>query len=597
MYSQLPRSLHVSSGPAAVVPESFPSYSADLQNAIESSIFSAAPERAERWADARAPVSSASPEFRACLASFASQLAFIQDVLYRCPSAYVCSQLLANLRNNFLRAILYPSLLESSDTDGSSVAVMRYLEAMLQTARHEDLVSAVMDFLTDEGASPKLQAEASCLPFTLRDLIHTNLQSSVSIDAVVSALNLLRLILTKHCRYSPRLIEVERVSPATSTADWMTSCTVAIDVHRQELDMYARLMVQLQGDGGERRAASDAPALHIPWRSGTPTTPLASRPPIEARTLMPEAFTAGYDAYLEDAALDWDCHCAYHSELCALFAAQAARDASLGDGPQLQPGKSTAGAERQRRMRPRKYSEAVAAAPAASALPARTAPTAARPGAPEHIRYHIKPSDPTVRVLMNLLAKYFAQPRECNLALTGVLAALIGCPHRTLDLWLGFSLPALLDGVLSKPWAAWMDNLRNISDDEGGNDNEGAADSSDSEGECLPRGRRPGGAPAMALAAADASKYVGLDRQLQDAIRALPKGAAPPSLYLILSGLVQQAAVLRNEIPDFARRLRRARNALMGVVEDTDVLDEELEVTNNHRDAMPSMPTTQTRDR
>ncbi|KAJ2764635.1 hypothetical protein IWQ56_004412, partial [Coemansia nantahalensis] len=468
--------------------------------------------------------------------------------------------------------------------------------AMLQTARHEDLVSAIMDFLTDEGAPPRPPPEASCLPFTLRDLIHTNLQSSVSMDAVVSALNLLRLILTRHCRYSPRLIEVERVSPAASTAGWMTSCTVAIDVHRQELGMYARLMVQLQGDASERRtaaAAAEAPALHIPWRSSAPPTPLGSRPPLEARSMMPEAFTAGYDAYLEDAALDWDGHCAYHSELSALFAAQAARDAALGDPPLLppQPGR---GPDKRRPIRPRKYSEAVAPAPAANAPPPpqRCTPAAGRPCAREHARYHVKPSDPTVRVLMNLLAKYFAQPRECNLALTGVLAALIGCPHRTLDLWLGFSLPALLDGVLSKPWAEWMDNLRNISDDGRGG-NERASDSSDSEGECLPRGQHPGSAPAMALAAADASKYVGLDRPLQDAIRALPRGAAPPSLYLVINGLVQQAAVLRNEIPDFARRLRRARNALMGVVEDTDLLDEELEVSA----AAPHAPTTQNRDR
>ncbi|KAJ1820011.1 hypothetical protein LPJ56_003530 [Coemansia sp. RSA 2599] len=181
---------------------------------------------------------------------------------------------------------------------------------------------------------------------------------------------------------------------------------------------------------------------------------------------------------------------------------------------------------------------------------------------------------------MNLLTKYFAQPRECNLALTGVLAALVGCPHRTLDLWLGFNLGSLLNGVLSKPWALWMDNLRSISDDEL------SGDSSDSEGETDPRAvsSKLGGAPAAAIASANASKYAGLDRELQAAVRALPSGATAPSLYLVISGLVQQAKVLRNEIPDFSRRLKRARNALMGVVEDADDLDEELESTGSrHR--------------
>ncbi|KAJ2362168.1 hypothetical protein H4S02_011457, partial [Coemansia sp. RSA 2611] len=240
MYSQLPRSLRVSTGPSAVVPESFPSYSADLQNAIESSIFAAGADRGsmDRWTDDRGPMDSSNPEFRARLASFVHVISFIQEVLFRCPSPHVCDQLLKNLRDNFLQAILYPSLLESSDTDGSSVAVMRYLEAMLQSARHEDLVSAIMDFLTDDstlaqppvaGAATSKRADSACLPFTLRDLVYSNLQSSVSGDAVVSALNLLRLVLVKHCRYSSRLIEVERVQPSGIKNGWMTNCTVAID--------------------------------------------------------------------------------------------------------------------------------------------------------------------------------------------------------------------------------------------------------------------------------------------------------------------------------------------------------------------------------
>ncbi|KAJ2814848.1 hypothetical protein GGI24_006246, partial [Coemansia furcata] len=271
MYSQLPRSLRVSTGPSAVVPESFPSYSADLQNAIESSIFAAGADRGsmDRWTDDRGPMDSSNPEFRARLASFVHVISFIQEVLFRCPSPHVCDQLLKNLRDNFLQAILYPSLLESSDTDGSSVAVMRYLEAMLQSARHEDLVSTIMDFLTDDSTASETQlfapsrsnasapsqpstagagVDAAYLPFTLRDLVYSNLQSSISTDAVVSALNLLRLVLVKHCRYSSRLIEVERVQFSGVKNGWMTNCTVAIDVHRQELDMYAKLMARLQSD-------------------------------------------------------------------------------------------------------------------------------------------------------------------------------------------------------------------------------------------------------------------------------------------------------------------------------------------------------------
>ncbi|KAJ2636131.1 hypothetical protein GGF40_003191 [Coemansia sp. RSA 1286] len=535
------------------------------------------------------------------------------DVLFRCPSARVCSQLLKHLRDNFLHAILYPSLLESSDTDGSSVAVMRYLESMLLVARHEDLVATIMDFLTDQppgSSSP----DSACLPFTLRDLVYTNLQSSVSTDAVVSALNLLRLVLARHCRYSPRLIEVERAQPCGLKNAWMTNCTVAVDVHRQELDMYARLMAELQDAavGGKQNptvasnSLPDSQTLHIPWRC-------ESLPRADARPPMPDSFSVGYDEYLEDAALDWDAHRAYHAELDALFAAQAASRSSPTDcaKPARRPASPSCTAHaRQRQMRPRKYSEAVMM-PAGTTGPGR--PPAAKtgsvrePAAPatstqykKRAKYNIKPSDPVVLVLMNLLTKYFAQPRECNLALTGVLAALVGCPHRTLDLWLGFNLGALLNGVLSKPWALWMENLRCISDDEH------TADSSDSEGADDPRAAtsssssKLGGAPAAAIASANASKYAGLDRELQAAVRALPNGATAPSLYLVISGLVRQAKVLRKEIPDFPRRLKRARNALMGVVEDADDLDEELESIDGghaHRQSSQGPAADRNRDR
>ncbi|KAJ2654012.1 hypothetical protein GGH99_007445, partial [Coemansia sp. RSA 1285] len=694
LYSQLPRSLQVSTGPAAVIPGSLPSYSADLQNAIESSIFSSGAANGgsgnstDRWTDGQGPVKSTNPEFRACLSSFASMLCFIQDVLFRCPSSHVCDQLLRSLRDNFLQSILYPSLLESSDTDGSSVAVMRYLETMLQVVRHESLVSVFMDFLTDEAtlgdadtlpptlagadSSPSpitsgdkqgaLAAEHTstststqsspapgCLPFTLRDLIYTNLQSSVSIDAVVSALNLLRIVLSKHCRYSSRLIEMERKQPANIKNGWMTNCTVAIDVHRQELDMYARLMVQLQTDpydAGHGGAESDNVALVIPWRHDTPATPTlepapaptptpssihsARRPRLDHRAAIMEAFSVGYDEYLEDAALDWDSHESYHAEIDALFAAQAAQKTSAGGKGLSAPSKIsklavperpgaapsfTAG--KQMKMRPRKYSEAVMVPTAQGAQTAAEDDRAARgasvsqltgrrqasPPAPppsnkqcRHSRHNIRPSDPVIRALMSLLARYFAQPRECNLALTGVLAALVGCPYRSLDPWLGFNMGGLLGGVLSKPWNAWMENLRSI-----GGEGEGEfQDSSDSEGEDDPCGGKKalGRAPMAAIAAADAPKYVGLDEELQAAIRALPRGTTPPSLYLVVSGLAQQSRVLRNEIPDFTRRLKRARNALMGIVEDVEDLDEEFESASNRSEANASLSKEpRTRDR
>ncbi|KAJ1948977.1 hypothetical protein FBU59_001350, partial [Linderina macrospora] len=580
LYSQLPRSLTLSASPAAIVPESFPSYTADLQNAIESSIFAASGAR-ERNED-RGTVSSTNPEFRSRLAWFAQLLGFIQDVLFRCPSAAICNEVLHHLTEHFLKAILYPSLLESSDTDGSCIAVMVYLELMLSTARHEDLAAAIMEFLTEEPNAPPPDQQGSCLPFTLRDLIYTNLQSTVSNDAVIAALNLLRLVLSKHCRYTSRLMELEKITPSSSSNVWMMNCTVAIDVHRQELEMYARLMGQLEGT--PRSSRTDHDGLYIPWRRE------AAQQPSNRRALVPESFVIGYDEYLEDAAHEWEAHEAYHIEIDALAQVQRTRDRlKQGKLPPMAKSVSAAASPSAKHMaRPRKYSEAVMMAPAASRTAASdSASYANTPAAyggdcggsinkPKlRSKWRVKQSDPIVRVLMSLLARYFAQPRECNLALTGVLAALVGCPHRTLDPWLGFNLSALVDGVLAGPWQSWLDNLRNL-----GND----TDDSDSDGDdetTVPAYKY--GAPAAAIMAADSSKFIGLDKDLQDAVRALPHGAAPPALYVVVSGLAQQAMVLRNEVPGFDSRLKRARNALMGIVEDADALDMELESSESLR--------------
>lgn len=635
MYSQLPRSLRVSNNPSAIIPESFPSYSADLQNAIESSILTSSRsgngDGSRRWADDNGygPVESSCPQFQARLAAFSQVFCFIQDVLYRCPSSLVCDQLLQNLSEHFMRAILYPSLLESSDTDGSSVAVMRYLEAMLQHARHEDLVSAIMNHLTDgEGEGEEegkkeddgdglqtfntakrgsVSPAAEYLPFTLRDLVYTNLQSSVSVDAVVSALNLLRIILTRHCRYSSRLIEVGRVPPSGIKNGWMANCTVAIDVHRRELEIYSKLVGQLQNDtatsDSENRVDGANSSWNVPWgyntiprragnaitnntlalrdffRNQEPSQPLATT---TKTTAMPEQFSLGYDQYLEDAALEWDRHQEYHMELEALFAAQEAKRSLLQQMSFL-----NLSAAAYPRIRPRKYSEAVMSpeynkqrqkpkANAAAAL-LNLGSKKRLHHHQDHYKTYIRPSDPIVRALMGLLAKYFAQPREYNLALTGVLAALVGCPYRTLDSWLGFNITSLLSGVLRHPWEVWLGNLRNINDrrmDDSGSDSDGDYDSNNKRiSNC--------GAPTNAISRADPSKYVGLDQELQAAISGLPNGTTPPSLYLVISGLTKQAQTLQTEVPDFQRRLKRARNALMGIVEHADDLDGELESEGN----------------
>ena len=72
------------------------------------------------------------------MSTFLSYLAFWQDVLDHCRSADVKQTLLDHFQILFLQQLLYPSLLQSSDTDaGSSVAVLTYMTAIIESLEYQ----------------------------------------------------------------------------------------------------------------------------------------------------------------------------------------------------------------------------------------------------------------------------------------------------------------------------------------------------------------------------------------------------------------------------------------------------------------------------
>ncbi|KAF2481665.1 Retinoic acid induced 16-like protein-domain-containing protein, partial [Neohortaea acidophila] len=97
----------------------------------------------------RATAESAfSDRHRADMATFLSYLTFWQDVLDHCRSADVKRTLLDHFQILFLQQLLYPSLLQSSDIDaGSSVAVLTYMNAMLESLERPDLISMMLEYL------------------------------------------------------------------------------------------------------------------------------------------------------------------------------------------------------------------------------------------------------------------------------------------------------------------------------------------------------------------------------------------------------------------------------------------------------------------
>ncbi|KAI8259371.1 hypothetical protein K4K56_006677 [Colletotrichum sp. SAR 10_98] len=93
-------------------------------------------------------ISSCSGDFQGHIETFLSHLLFWQDVLDHCKSVEVKQTLLEHFQVIFLQQLLYPSLLESSDIDGgSSVAVLTYLRRILESLDHPDMINLILHYL------------------------------------------------------------------------------------------------------------------------------------------------------------------------------------------------------------------------------------------------------------------------------------------------------------------------------------------------------------------------------------------------------------------------------------------------------------------
>jgi hypothetical protein len=92
--------------------------------------------------------SAFSERHQAHMATFLSYLAFWQDVLDHCRSVDVKQTLLDHFQILFVQQLLYPSVLQSSDTDaGSSVAVLTYLTAMLESLEYPVIIRMMLTYL------------------------------------------------------------------------------------------------------------------------------------------------------------------------------------------------------------------------------------------------------------------------------------------------------------------------------------------------------------------------------------------------------------------------------------------------------------------
>ncbi|CEP16382.1 hypothetical protein [Parasitella parasitica] len=318
---------------------------------------------------------SNSPQFKYQLDSFLKLLEFCQDVLFRCPSKAICISLLNSVRTIFLENILYPSILECSDVDGSSVAVMSYIDLILQTLEHDELSKVVVGYLMDDDdLSPsdmmadakETSASMSFIPrFTLKDLVFSRLKST-SQTTVIATLKLLKTLVTHHCQHSLGLLSI--------SAD-PSKAPIIISHHLREVELYFSLIIAID-------------AVHAE-----------------------DVLACGYEEYLRDAETALDNDRCYQK-------LKPAGDAANGGSEALKA----------RRRRSFKYGQqGIKEEVHKRATPCSLA------------KHRMRSNDPLLQILLDLLSHFFTQSAELNLALTGVIFALALCPYRSLQGWIAFS--------------------------------------------------------------------------------------------------------------------------------------------------------------
>ncbi|CAJ0646864.1 5547_t:CDS:2 [Entrophospora sp. SA101] len=542
LYSQLPRKLMVKSS------------SGGLTNATLLRFGDNTSAELEKLRSGGIEVSS-SPAFKSQLDSFLKLLEFCQDILNRCPNSEISTALLQNIKAHFLENILYPSILECSDTDGSSVAVISYIDIILQTLDQEELVDLVVGFLMDSDSdeenswnqtlpnnkAAKRQSTINWFSgidtnsntsspyftaigrFTLKDLIFSRLRSS-SQSTVIAALKLLQNLISKHCWYSIKLLNIELDENATCfpSPNYMIESfhnndlhslsgapipkPITMSHHLRELDLFYSLILAIN------------PKQSV------------------------EIITNGYESYVRDAEANIE------ADLCYRIGQDLEWTEEGPAHPKTNKNKGKNYSAYSQGKNPKKHSHAET----------------------HHVLKHklnptdrLKPADSLLQILIGTLSNFFAHSPELNLTLTGVISALAICPYRSLEGWLVFSGADRLDSrqdSSAKDFESLQHEARNLERSLGI-----IASSSDSSGS--------GNKKSDVL---DESDDRSIDHDFEksalanNTIGVVPKWANFPPFFTIFKTLTQQVDYYRSEIEDFDQYLDERRSGLLDTEDEID---------------------------
>ncbi|KAK0459712.1 Retinoic acid induced 16-like protein-domain-containing protein [Desarmillaria tabescens] len=502
------------------------------------------------------------PDFRSRLDHFLKLLEFLQDVLRRnvvhdsvdassLVGTAIVHSILDAVRRIFLENVLYPSVLECSDTDGSAVAVMSYIEVMIRTLQDGQLADVLIDFLISEdndevrlkprqnsvlnlntsSAPPQassttakqqklrrrkssamvlLEMEApdaqkqseyftSMGRFTLKDLLLTNLRSK-SQPTATSALQLFQSLLLQRPQLCIDKIMIVIFDPKATSFPHPALIPSAVDsTPSVENDEDEETFVYPGSEEPSVPLETSRPLFYQPETTySTHEREMGLYLTLVSRvdpSHNADPFSTGYDHYLGDALI------------------------SIQNQPAFRAG----------------------------LLP--------DPEAGQSRKHRLNVHDPILDLILDSLRKFFSNTPEFNIALTGVLATLATHPDRSLAGWLTF---AVNDSLPTE-----------------GRDWSGTYDDGD-----------------------DRSVDFQIEEQLEAETQGLPASSmdenSRPVVHTIFHGLVSQLEKYRQVVDDFDKFLLERRQGLLFSENLNDALSLAIEMSSEQgRPVQPVDPVTQ----
>lgn len=359
----------------------------------------------------------------------------------------------------FLENILYLSMLECSDLDRSSIAVMTYLEAMLSVLETENPLAerivgwlvgrdmeiegpdnfrerrpkrkstAMMQLEKDKG-NPGDRQSATYFSdalgrYTIRDLIVDNMQRSTAPMAITSALRLASTLFTFHGRFTlSNVIRVDFDDFATSFPTGLFMCSSqsesahinpsdpANDDHDDDDEFIypGGAKDDLQFESQLKKSASRTVRGASAWQFNsemdaylslmTSTERTEGNRSPSRMTVETAPLSTGFDNYLDDAELGITQDSMYRITM-----------RNLDDDPDALE----------------------------SGLRAVAAGGDGRPPARDCLRHKLNAHDRLLRNVLAQLCHFWQNQPEVNVALTGFIATVAMCPLRSLEGFLSFS--------------------------------------------------------------------------------------------------------------------------------------------------------------